>query len=159
MAFFLAIILALFYRNEPAVSETGLTTPMAVTPKTDSKLYKSSQLTPQQVSPNQQTYKMEGLAYFEARETESKPLVLTTDLAEITAVNAIFILESNAKETNVTVAEGLVKITPGDHLARGKANDSRSGRKMSGLVPRLGENLTRATRQFREKSTLILIHI
>jgi ferric-dicitrate binding protein FerR (iron transport regulator) len=119
MAFFLAIILALFYRNEPAVSETGLTTPMAVTPKTDSKLYKSSQLTPQQVSPNQQTYKMEGLAYFEARETESKPLVLTTDLAEITAVNAIFILESNAKETNVTVAEGLVKITQNRNNYRG----------------------------------------
>ena len=49
--------------------------------------------------------------------------------------------------------QGLVKIPPGDHLARGKANDSRSGRKMSGLVPRLGENLTRACRQFREKST------
>ena len=49
--------------------------------------------------------------------------------------------------------QGLVKIPPGDHLARRKANDSRSGRKMSGLVPRLGENLTRACRQFREKST------
>jgi ferric-dicitrate binding protein FerR (iron transport regulator) len=51
------------------------------------------------------------LAYFETRETENKPLVVVTDLAEITAINAIFTLESNAKETNVTVAEGLVKIT------------------------------------------------
>ena len=43
--------------------------------------------------------------------------------------------------------QGLVKIPHGGHLSRGKANDSRSGRKMSGLVPRLAENLTRAGRQ------------
>ena len=49
--------------------------------------------------------------------------------------------------------QGLVKIPHGGHLSRGKANDSRSGRKMSGLVPRFGGNLTRARRQFREKST------
>ena len=49
--------------------------------------------------------------------------------------------------------QGLVKNPHGGHLSQGKANDSSSGRKMSGLVPRLGENLTRAGRQFREKST------
>ena len=43
--------------------------------------------------------------------------------------------------------QGLVKIRHGGHLSRGKANDSRIGRKMSELVPRLGENLTRAGRQ------------
>ena len=48
--------------------------------------------------------------------------------------------------------QGLVKIRHGGHLSRGKANDSRIGRRMSELVPRLGENLTRACRQFREKS-------
>ena len=43
--------------------------------------------------------------------------------------------------------QGLVKNPHGGHLSQGKANDSRSGRKMSGLVPRLAENLTRAGRQ------------
>ena len=43
--------------------------------------------------------------------------------------------------------QGLVKIRHGGHLSRGKANDSRIGRKMFELVPRLGENLTRAGRQ------------
>jgi ferric-dicitrate binding protein FerR (iron transport regulator) len=111
MALFLVMILVLVYRNGSSGTETGLTTPVTLTPKTTTKLYKSSQLTPQQVAPNQQTYKLEGLAYFEARETENKPLVVVTDLAEITAINAIFTLESNAKETNVTVSEGLVEIT------------------------------------------------
>jgi len=111
MAFFLVMILVLVYWNGLSGTKTGLTTPVTLTPKTTTKLYKSSQLTPQQASPNQQMYKMEGLVYFEVRETENKPLVVVTDLAEITAINAIFTLESNAKETNVTVAEGLVKIT------------------------------------------------
>ena len=111
MVLFLVMILVLVYRNGSSGTETGLTTPVTLTPKTTTKLYKSSQLTPQQVAPNQQTYKLEGLAYFEARETENKPLVVVTDLAEITAINAIFTLESNAKETNVTVSEGLVEIT------------------------------------------------
>ena len=43
--------------------------------------------------------------------------------------------------------QGLVKIRHGGHLSRGKTNDSRIGRKMSRLVPRLGEYLTRASRQ------------
>ena len=34
--------------------------------------------------------------------------------------------------------QGLVKIRHGGHLSRGKANDSRIGRKMSELVPRAG---------------------
>ena len=119
MALFLVTILALVYRNGLSGTETGLTTPVTLTPKTKSKLYKSSQLTPQKVSPNEQTYEMEGLAYFEARETEAKPLVVVTDLAEITAVNAIFTLESNAKQTSVTVAEGLVKITQNRDNYRG----------------------------------------
>ena len=34
--------------------------------------------------------------------------------------------------------QGLVKIPHGGHLSRGKANDSRIGRKMSELVPRAG---------------------
>ena len=38
--------------------------------------------------------------------------------------------------------QGLVKIPHGGHLSRGIANDFRSGRKMSGLVPRLGENIS-----------------
>jgi transmembrane sensor len=111
MALFLVMILILVYRNGLSGTETGLTTPVTLTPKTTTKLYKSSQLTPQQVAPNQQKYMMEGLVYFEAQETENRPLVVVTDLAEITAINAIFTLESNAKETNVMVAEGLVKIT------------------------------------------------
>ena len=43
--------------------------------------------------------------------------------------------------------QGLVKIPHGGHLSRGKANDSGIGRKMSELVPRLGENLRWAGRQ------------
>ena len=47
--------------------------------------------------------------------------------------------------------QGLVKIRHGGHLSRGKANDSRIGLNMSELVPRLGENLTRAGRQLSGK--------
>ena len=65
--------------------------------------------------------------------------------------------KKSAVQSNVqkmpSLAPGLVKNPHGGHFSQGKANDSSSGRKMSGLVPRLGENLTRAGRQFREKST------
>ena len=111
MTLFLVVILLLVYRNESTFFDTDLTTSLNLTPNTKSRLYKSSQLTPQKASSNQLIYKMEGLVYFEARETENKPLVVVTELAEIIAVNAIFTLESDAKETNLTVAEGVVKIT------------------------------------------------
>jgi ferric-dicitrate binding protein FerR (iron transport regulator) len=54
---------------------------------------------------------MDGLVYFEARKVENQPLVVLTDLAENTAFDAIFTIESNAKETIVRVAEGLVELT------------------------------------------------
>ena len=111
MALYLVILIILIYRNKLSVLETNLTTSVILTPNTVSKLYKSARLTPRQGGPNQQIYTMEGLVYFEAREEENSPLVVVTDLAEITAADAIFSIESNPKETIVRVAEGLVEIT------------------------------------------------
>ena len=111
MASYLVILLGLIYRNKLLVLETDLTTSMILTPNVVSKLYKSARLKPNHGTSNQQIYEMDGLVYFEVRKVENQPLVVLTDLAEITAFDAIFTIESNAKETIVRVAEGLVELT------------------------------------------------
>ena len=111
ISLYLVILLILIYRNKLLVLETDLTTSMILTPNITSKLYKSARLAPNHGTSNQQIYEMNGLVYFESREVENQPFVVVTDLAEITAFDAIFTIESNSKETIVRVAEGLVELT------------------------------------------------
>ena len=108
---YLVTLLILIYRNKLLVLETDLTTSIILSPNITSKLYKSARLTPNHGTSNQQIYEMDGLVYFESREVKNQPLVVVTDLAEITAFDAIFTIESNSKETIVRVAEGLVELT------------------------------------------------
>ena len=89
MSLYLVMLLILIYRNKLLVLETDLTTSMILTPNTTSKLYKSARLTRNQDSSNQQIYEMNGLVYFESREVKNQPLVVVTDLAEITVFDAI----------------------------------------------------------------------
>ena len=111
MALYLVILLILIYRNKLLILETELTTSMILTPNIASKLYKSARLIPNYGTTNQKIYEMDGLVYFEVREVENEPLVVVTDLAEITAFDAVFTIESNSKETIVRVAKGLVELT------------------------------------------------
>ena len=111
ISLYLVILIILIYRNKLLVLETDLTTSMILTPNITSKLYKSARLAPNHGTSNQQIYEMDGLVYFESREVKNQPLVVVTDLAEITAFDAIFTIESNSKETIVKVAEGLVELT------------------------------------------------